>query len=81
MSAVTPWFPANVKPIRVGVYQTVLGYQHWNGEFWGQWSRTQVVAFRDANRKSQFQTPLWRGLASDPNEAPVGTRGPDGVDK
>lgn len=65
MSAkLTPWFPADVKPTRKGVYQCREGRQYywfWDGRVW---------------RSSEFgwecvlQRREWRGLASDPSKAP-----------
>lgn len=39
----TPWFPGDVKPVHIGVYQRDFGgvgnlkYAYWDGEYW-RWS-------------------------------------------
>lgn len=69
----TPWFPASVKPVRDGVYQTRPvrntdgpEYQHWNGVFWGRVCSTSNSAYLDRNYRSIFQNDQWRGLAKEP---------------
>jgi hypothetical protein len=66
----TPWFPANVKPVRAGVYEissTTPWYRYWDGANWCAGERTPweaeklellplVVAFAEP----------WRGLAEEP---------------
>ena len=64
----TPWFPANFKPVRHGWYETRLGHadqmggfigrRFWNGLFWS------YAAIKDA--QSATQNWQWRGLAYDP---------------
>lgn len=72
----TPWFPADVKPVHVGIYQTDavygrINYQYWTGKHWG------LQGFADdfwpylnglAKHKSNFQNVKWRGLANPPKE-------------
>lgn len=61
----TPWFPADVAPARVGLYERDYALLEgcrdlWNG---GKWilCTDAGVPFKDA------ESPLpWRGLASDP---------------
>lgn len=68
----TPWFPADVKPVRVGVYETrdvsVYGskYQCWNGKWWGCYSFDVKKAYKDRRGKSCCQCVEWRGLAVQP---------------
>ena len=73
MSKYTPWFPADVKPARVGVYQTGDPsdiedqlYQHWNGRHWGMCADTIAEAKAVADDRSFFQNEPWRGLAKAP---------------
>jgi len=65
----TPWFPADVKPVRDGVYKTAHGYQFWSGKFWGGWSSTKEIAYCNRFMWSSAQQDKWCGLASDPKEA------------
>lgn len=73
--ATTQWFGPEIKPVRIGVYQTrhdarellsYPSYQHWNGEWWGFYGNTLEIASRDGKSKSSFQYPEWRGLAEEP---------------
>ena len=68
----TDWFPGDVKPVRVGVYEQKnpigqLGYQRWDGSSWYFWCST-VFKAQLATMKAgdSFQNDPWRGLASDP---------------
>lgn len=75
MSKVTEWFPGDVKPIRLGVYERKLGFGSrvtafyaWNGEFWeygGVDSPSQVSRSRTS---SLDQSLPWRGLATCPSK-------------
>jgi hypothetical protein len=69
----TDWFPRDVRPARVGVYETLdrrfsgrddIRFQHWNGKFWGAYAATQVIAEDSASVRSNCRAPKWRGLAS-----------------
>jgi hypothetical protein len=64
----TPWFPADVKPVHVGVYQVdrVHAYQHWNGRYWGIYCLSMAEARRRADFESMYQEHQWRGLAKKP---------------
>lgn len=68
----TDWFPGDVKPVRVGVYETSSNagacFQHWNGKYWGRASNTPDQAASKASDRSVFQEDSWRGLASPPEE-------------
>lgn len=63
MTTLTPWFPASVKPVRVGWYETkVVGtygpaMSHWDGLLWYVVEGSLVCFYQD--RK-------WRGLADKP---------------
>lgn len=67
----TEWFPADVKPVRVGVYQreywsTCIGFSHWDGERWGAGYDEFSLAAEHAGTRSSFQELRWRGLAEKP---------------
>jgi hypothetical protein len=67
----TPWFPPDVKPAHVGVYQcrglpTTQKFQHWNGYFWGGWAADKKAAERNGYVPSMREQPEWRGLAVKP---------------
>jgi hypothetical protein len=68
----TPWFPGDVKPVRPGVYmqwcgfELDVGYQHWNGEFWGFWCSTVEAASQYKNTRASTQDEPWRGLMEEP---------------
>jgi len=72
MSKFTAWFPGQIKPVRVGVYQQKngffeIGYQRWDGLSWFYWFETPEMAARsDCLASSMFQNDPWRGLASKP---------------
>ena len=65
----TEWFPADVKPARVGVYKTKFtaleGYSYWNGCEWTNQvdAKTRV---RTAWTEGACQEKHWRGLAKNP---------------
>lgn len=64
----TPWFPGDVKPFRVGVYERELfgiWFSRWDGRDW----RVSNSTTRGANREaavSPLQSTPWRGLARKP---------------
>lgn len=74
----TPWFPANVKPMRPGVYKVDTGIQilcwsHFDGEHWnGTWGRVETAAHesgwygRMGNQGNSEFLKRWRGLATNP---------------
>lgn len=73
----SPWFPAQIKPIHIGVYETedVVAwaegskcFQYWSGYCWGICSSTKEFAAHPGNAKhrSLFQENSWRGLAKKP---------------
>ena len=69
-SKMTPWYPASVKPVRKGLYQTRMpgqtspdGYQKWGVRFWCAWDNSAKIA-EQSSVKSNFQNPEWRGLAA-----------------
>lgn len=75
MTKLTEWFPANVKPVHVGVYETkspVLGddpgwYCFWNGvDFCRAYPTPRHAVERGFGTTSQYQNREWRGLAEEP---------------
>lgn len=68
----TPWFPADVKPARVGVYQKDFEdeteeYQYWNGKRWFYGDITPSETLQKFSREGNDTIPLarpWRGLTS-----------------
>lgn len=70
----TEWFPADVKPVNIGVYErdcngkkSANRYWYWNGEFFevGGFDRPED-AVKKIGQKS-FARGQWRGLAEKPN--------------
>ena len=67
----TEWYPAHIKPVREGVYETSMsgrrGYSYWTGRQWSNQSKHAVYTERSkawiggANQKKN-----WRGLAEPP---------------
>lgn len=67
----TPWFPANTKPERVGVYKTkakLRGFSYWTGKHWSITcvSAKQAYGYRHV---AGGQDKEWRGMAQRPNVA------------
>lgn len=67
----TPWFPANIKPVHEGVYQTKIhagdksgGFQYWNGFSWRFWGIDAQDAYYCKEARSGFNQGAiqWRGL-------------------
>lgn len=66
----TPWFPANVKPVRAGVYEILMDcpwYRYWDGLNWYAGHCTPRLACA-LPRMPLEETPPepWRGLAENP---------------
>lgn len=75
MSNLTPWFPTDVKPVRVGVYETrfqlqvadwSFGYSYWDGTRWANaaGSVDSAHAIRDWF-DGAIQEKQWRGLTQE----------------
>lgn len=72
----TEWFPADVKPVREGIYETkspVMNddpgrYSYWNGGSWGGAYMDNRTAFAGRHKESMFQNRPWRGLTSEKPE-------------
>jgi hypothetical protein len=66
----TPWFPGDVKPARVGVYEKdlddgVFKFSLWDGRKW-RFCRESVGSALRQRERSAWQWANWRGLASEP---------------
>jgi hypothetical protein len=61
----TDWFPADVKPVRIGVYETSFayggGFSEWNGYHWSNQYDTPQRA-KDMAYFAGEQDKCWRGL-------------------
>ena len=61
----TPWFPADIKPVRDGWYETgfrdnfLKEFYYWGGDFW-RYEKSRH------GRLCMFQDRQWRGLARKP---------------
>lgn len=66
----TGWFPADVKPVRIGVYQTrdaeKTVFQMWDGHAWCLMADSVDLAGMWFGYESINSDPTWRGLASPP---------------
>jgi hypothetical protein len=69
----TPWFPGNVRPVRVGVYERrqpskwcSTQYSYWDGQHWGG-SHSMPSDAYDYGRHSAslMQSVAWRGLTKE----------------
>lgn len=72
----TPWFPADVMPVRPGVYETEFddcadsftwhGYSRWDGfRWWNQFNTVAHAANGGAWKyEGAVQEKRWRGLAA-----------------
>ena len=70
----TPWFPANQKPVLRGVYETKFdgrsGYSRWMGSRWAN-QYPDAVAAQGVCVSGAVQRKRWRGLAADPKKGGV----------
>ena len=72
----TPWFPPDVKPVHVGVYETLEAtcfpnwYDIWDGKNWwigGKTPKSAMKNHQDEPRLLIQSAPVkWRGLAEKP---------------
>lgn len=70
----TEWYPAHIKPVRKGVYETDmsgrLGYSYWTGKQWSNQSLNAAYAERYKTwTQLASQEKKWRGLAEPPPAA------------
>jgi hypothetical protein len=58
----TRWFPVNIKPVHVGVYETSLngymGYSFWGGNWWCDTAQKPGLA----GKRPGMQKKKWRGF-------------------
>lgn len=72
----SPWFPPEIKPVRVGVYQVNdadyqngVAWSYWNGERFCYRTWTETVAYTTYTSENPTALPAftyWRGLARKP---------------
>jgi hypothetical protein len=74
MEAYSDWFPREVKPVHIGVYEVrvkangkiVRWYSYWNGTFWGMSSNTpgaaNVLRETPSDAAAHAGGFEWRGL-------------------
>ena len=69
MSKYTEWYPAAIRPVRVGVYEVMPmgGYRcfsYWNGDYWFPVERNIEEAYSShkISMISFYQNNIWRGL-------------------
>lgn len=69
----TDWFPPDVKPVRVGLYEVKPWpnkiekvYSYWNGRQWGFRCEQKFDANLYAQNKALGPIGKWRGLAKKP---------------
>jgi hypothetical protein len=63
----TPWYPGDVKPVRVGVYERKSHtgtFSYWDGKRWGMGAHFARQAANDRD-PSAFQREPWRGLTKE----------------
>jgi hypothetical protein len=65
----TDWFPIDVKPVHIGVYE-VKGFSTgkyclWNGKSWAWCQSTVRYAYKYASTKNASQLKNWRGIKKD----------------
>jgi hypothetical protein len=64
---VTEWYPADAKPVHVGVYETsfdgIPGFSEWSGIHWGNQYESPDRA-KGRSHFVGFQKKIWRGLLS-----------------
>lgn len=63
----TPWFPANVNPVREGVYEIepwpgYILYAYWNGLYWGCREMRIETAYEYRSGNAWGSVGQWRGL-------------------
>ena len=72
----TDWFPPDVKPVRVGVYEIfhpdygndLECFAYWDGKFWGLFMPTKqgAISERYQHNCGSHQFKTWRGLSKKP---------------
>jgi hypothetical protein len=64
----TDWFPGNIKPVRIGVYEKQIYnersvFSYWDGAYWFVYSYSVLAALQHRGCKSVFQNSKWRGIS------------------
>ena len=69
-SKFSPWFPSDVDPVHVGVYEMECGtrwFRRWDGAVWYCGAKNPITAaVHDTFLPSQALRARWRGLARKP---------------
>lgn len=69
----TEWYPAHIKPVRVGMYEVkqkgivalVPTYAYWNGGHWGFYrSDFRFAGLYSADKSEANQEKEWRGFTT-----------------
>jgi len=65
----TDWFPADLKPVHIGVYEVRYfpygKYCLWDGKKWS-WTNTTVnKAYKFTSSEGANQNKIWRGIEKD----------------
>lgn len=70
----TPWFPVNIQPDYVGVYEIAIGnsdeadgFMFWDGARWGYYGFSPEDARACGHTPTGYASIKWRGLAKDPS--------------
>ena len=70
--SLTPWFPGDVKPVHIGVYQRDFGglgnrkYAYWDGEHWSWSESTPELAAKWGASKWRTNIGAFSSLQSNP---------------
>lgn len=66
----TPWFPPEIRPVRVGEYQCDSSARRWwDGESWSCMyfpDEPRAIKLAERQQVSCYQEIQWRGLAEEP---------------
>jgi hypothetical protein len=70
MNELTDWFPPEIKPVRIGVYQRQFSnyssYSWWNGKHFSIGREFPSALDIHSAQESVFQNKPWRGLSVKP---------------
>ncbi|WP_165973832.1 hypothetical protein [Paucimonas lemoignei] len=78
----TAWFPADLKPVYPGIYQTFDPFQNrkwfnrWTGLEWIYGGATPDEAAKESGKLPEINLGKWRGLASRPADQALGNESP-----
>jgi hypothetical protein len=66
MNDLTEWYPGDIKPIRIGIYQRkrngIVIYSFWDGKEWKAGGETIRDALRMKVWIAVYQDAEWRGV-------------------